>query len=69
VIKLLYCLFIVVVKKTFRYSNVFSTTTYTSRNVFLKSGINYKELIRQWFPGSGAENYVASAEIEAVKPL
>lgn len=27
-----------------------------------------KELIRQWFPGSGAENYVASAEIEALKP-
>jgi SAM-dependent methyltransferase len=28
-----------------------------------------KELIRQWFPGSGAENFVASADIEAVKPL
>jgi len=27
-----------------------------------------KELIRQWFPGSGAENYVASAAIEAFKP-
>jgi hypothetical protein len=26
-----------------------------------------KELISQWFPGSGAENYVASADIEAVK--
>jgi len=28
-----------------------------------------KELIRQWFPGSGADNYVASADIEAVKAL
>jgi hypothetical protein len=27
-----------------------------------------KELISQWFPGSGAENYVASADIEAFKP-
>ena len=27
------------------------------------------ELISQWFPGSGAENYVASADIEAVKPF
>jgi ubiquinone/menaquinone biosynthesis C-methylase UbiE len=26
-----------------------------------------KELVRGWFPGSGAENYVASANIEAVK--
>lgn len=26
-------------------------------------------MIGQWFPGSGAEDYVASAEIEAVKPL
>jgi arsenite methyltransferase len=28
-----------------------------------------KELVSNWFPGSGAENYVASADIEAVKPL
>jgi hypothetical protein len=56
-------------KKRSVIQTFFLTTTYTSRNVFLKSGINYKELIRQWFPGSGAENYVASAEIEAVKPL
>jgi SAM-dependent methyltransferase len=27
-----------------------------------------REVIRQWFPGSGAENYVASASIKAVKP-
>jgi hypothetical protein len=27
-----------------------------------------REVIRQWFPGSGAENYVASASIRAVKP-
>jgi arsenite methyltransferase len=28
-----------------------------------------KELVGNWFPGSGAENYVASADIEAIKPL
>jgi hypothetical protein len=28
-----------------------------------------KELVGGWFPGSGAENYVASADIEAVKPI
>jgi ubiquinone/menaquinone biosynthesis C-methylase UbiE len=28
-----------------------------------------KELVSGWFPGSGAENYVASADIEAVKPI
>jgi ubiquinone/menaquinone biosynthesis C-methylase UbiE len=28
-----------------------------------------KELVSEWFPGSGAENYVASADIEAIKPL
>ena len=27
-----------------------------------------KEMIRGWFPGSGVENFVASADIEAVKP-
>jgi ubiquinone/menaquinone biosynthesis C-methylase UbiE len=27
-----------------------------------------KELVSGWFPGSGAENYVASADIEALKP-
>ncbi len=27
-----------------------------------------RELVRGWFPGSGAENYVASADIRAVKP-
>jgi hypothetical protein len=32
--------FIVVVKKTFRYSNVFLTTTYTIRKVIMKSGID-----------------------------
>jgi len=25
-------------------------------------------LVGEWFPGSGAENFVASADIEAVKP-
>jgi len=28
-----------------------------------------KELVSKWFPGSGAENFVASADIEAVKPI
>ena len=27
-----------------------------------------EELVREWFPDSGAENYVASADIEATKP-
>jgi arsenite methyltransferase len=27
-----------------------------------------REFIQNWMPGSGAENYVASANIEAVKP-
>ena len=27
-----------------------------------------REFIRDWIPGSGSENYIASATIEAVKP-
>ncbi len=32
-------------------------------------GANLKELVSGWFPGSGAENVVASADIKAMKPL
>jgi len=27
-----------------------------------------REFVKDWFPGSGAEDYVASASIEAIKP-
>lgn len=27
------------------------------------------EWLNEWFPGSGAENYVASADVEAIKPV
>ena len=28
-----------------------------------------KEIIKQWLPGSGAEDYVVSAQIQARKPV
>jgi SAM-dependent methyltransferase len=45
---------------------------YLSQAGFEKVRVNVKpesrEFIRDWMPGSGAENYVASATIEAAKP-
>lgn len=38
-------------------------------NIDIRIRPKSQELIRQWFPNSGAEQYVASAEIEANKPL
>jgi len=38
-------------------------------NIYIRIRPKSQELIRQWFPNSGAEQYVASAEIEANKPL
>ena len=37
------------------------------RNVRIQIKAGSKELVGGWFPGSGAENYVASADIVAVK--
>jgi ubiquinone/menaquinone biosynthesis C-methylase UbiE len=37
------------------------------RNVKIELKAHSRELVSGWFPGSGAENYVASATIEAVK--
>jgi len=37
------------------------------RNVRIQIKAGSKELVGNWFPGSGAENYVASADIVAVK--
>lgn len=39
------------------------------RNVKIDLKAYSKELVSGWFPGSGAENYVASADIAAEKPL
>ncbi len=38
------------------------------RHVDIKLKAYSRELVSEWFPGSGSENYVASADIEAVKP-
>ncbi|MCF8026430.1 MAG: methyltransferase domain-containing protein, partial [Desulfobacteraceae bacterium] len=37
-------------------------------NMHIKPKPESKEFIRDWMPGSGIEEYVASASIEAVKP-
>jgi arsenite methyltransferase len=37
-------------------------------NVHIELKTHSKELVSGWFPGSGAENYVASADIRAQKP-
>jgi hypothetical protein len=39
------------------------------RNVTIDVKAHSKELVSGWFPGSGAENFVASADIAATKPL
>jgi hypothetical protein len=39
------------------------------RDVKIELKAHSKELVSGWFPGSGAEDYVASANIQAVKPL
>jgi SAM-dependent methyltransferase len=39
------------------------------RDVSIELKDRSRELIGGWFPGSGAENYVASADIRAIKPL
>lgn len=38
------------------------------QNVNIELKAHSKELVSGWFPGSGAENYVASSYIRAVKP-
>jgi SAM-dependent methyltransferase len=38
------------------------------KNVKIELKGRSKELVSGWFPGSGAENFVASADIRAVKP-
>jgi len=39
------------------------------RDIRIRLKSHSRELVGNWFPGSGAENYVASADIEAIKPL
>jgi len=39
------------------------------RDVKIELKAHSKELVSGWFPGSGAEDYVASANIQAFKPL
>lgn len=39
------------------------------KDVRIRVKSHSRELVSNWFPGSGAENYVASADIEAIKPL
>ena len=38
-------------------------------NIAIRIRPQSRELIGEWFPNSGAEQYVASADIEAQKPL
>jgi len=38
------------------------------RNVTIALKPYSRELVKEWFPGSGAEKYVASADIEAITP-
>ena len=39
------------------------------RDVKIELKAYSKELVNNWFPGSGAEDFVASANIQAFKPL
>jgi len=49
-----------------RIRNFLHEAGFTEVKIELKA--HSKELVSGWFPGSGAENYVASADIEAHKP-
>ena len=50
-----------------RIRDLLYETGFTEVKIELKA--HSKELVSGWFPGSGAENYVASADIEAFKPF
>jgi arsenite methyltransferase len=50
-----------------RFEKILAEVGFRDTRITLNS--RSRELVGNWFPGSGAENYVASADIEAVKPL
>jgi hypothetical protein len=38
------------------------------RGIAIRTSSYSSELVSRWLPGGGAQDYVASADIEAVKP-